>query len=369
MSKIKNVAIIGAGIGAEHLAGYLKLPAHFKVCTLCDVNRERAQQVLADHHPDYHSDHYGINLETDYTAVLTDPAIDLVDICLPPHLHFESAMSALISGKHVICEKPLVSSLRDADLLIDQARRSGKLLSPVFQYRYGLATARLMALINAGLAGKPYVASIETHWNRKRDYYSVPWRGTWEGEQGGAVLGHAIHNHDLLCAVFGPVKRVSAMISTRVNDIETEDCASISLQMENGALASSSVTLGASSDTTRLRFCFEKLTAESGTKPYAPAEDIWTFTARDVDDLGVAAQQQIDECVASVADAHSGYVGFFAALADALDGKGGREVTLQDGRRSLELVSAIYFAAQQGVVVDLPLTADFAFYTGWCPNA
>ncbi len=352
MSGPTRVAIIGAGIGAQHLAAYQNLPERFSVRTLCDTDVDRASAVIGDR--------TSIRVEPVFNSVLNDPDIDLVDICLPPHLHFETSMAALASGKHVVCEKPLVTSLRDADALIRRASDSGKLLTPVFQYRYGPATAQLRALMDAGLTGKPYVASIETHWDRRADYYAVPWRGTWHGEQGGAVLGHAIHNHDLLCTIFGPVRRLSAFAATRVNDIEVEDCAAISFQMENGALASSSITLGAAGDTTRMRFCFENLTAESGSAPYAPAEDVWTFTAR-----GKTTQKQVDECLASVAETHSGFTGFFAALADKLDGRGGREVTPEDGRRSLELVSAIYHAVRNAAVVELPLAEGTPLYDGW----
>ena len=355
MSPVLNVAIIGAGIGAQHLAGYRHLPARFNVVTLCDVNEERARDVIGDDQ--------GIRYESSFDAVLADSAIDLVDICLPPHLHYETCMAALEKNKHVVCEKPLVNSLQDADALVAQASRTGKVLSPVFQYRYGLATAQLSALIDAGLAGKPYVASIETHWNRQSDYYDIPWRGTWEGEQGGAVLGHAIHNHDLLCAFFGPVRQLSAFTEVRVNDIETEDCAAIAFLMENGATASSSVTLGAANDTTRLRFCFEKLTATSGSNPYAPAQDNWTFSAR-----GAASQQAVDECVAGVKDVHAGYTGFFSALADTIAGKPGNEVTLADGRRSLELVSAVYYASRHAEVVQLPIVEGHKYYSGWSPE-
>lgn len=352
MSGQIKVAIVGAGIGAKHLEGYLQLPKRFAVRTLCDIDSERAGKLITDL-PE-------INLEADFDAVLADPDIDLVDICLPPHLHFKMSMAALRAGKHVVCEKPLVSSLRDADQLIEQAIKSRRILSPVFQYRFGPETAKLHALMDAGLTGKPYAASIETHWNRDAAYYAVPWRGTWKGEQGGAVLGHAIHNHDLLCAIFGPVQKLSAMTATRVNDIEVEDCAAISFEMQSGAVATSSITLGAANDTTRIRFCFENLTAESGSAPYAPAEDAWAFTAR-----GDADQAAIDACIAGVPAVHSGFAGFFEALADALDNRGGREVTLEDGRRSLELVSAIYHAAREGVVVNLPLAGGHPLYESW----
>ena len=346
-----RVVIVGAGIGAEHLEGYRALPERYSVETVCDLDIARAEAVVVGS---------GIAVTADFDAVLADGSIDLIDICLPPHLHFEMSMAALKAGKHVVCEKPLCTSLRDADALAAQAEASGKIVAPVFQYRYGPETEKLHRLMAAGLTGKPLVASLETHWHRDAEYYAVPWRGTWAGEQGGAVLGHAIHAHDLLCLFFGPVAQLTGFATTRVNDIETEDCAALSIAMANGAVASSSITLGAADDQTRLRFCFDGLTAESGTAPYSPAEDAWTFTAR-----GSVSQAEVDACIAEVGDVPSGFAGFFAALADRLEGRGGREVTVADGRRSLELVTSIYDATRNGAVVALPLGERHALYGGW----
>lgn len=349
-----RVAILGAGIGARHLTAYRALPDQFEVQTLCDRDRDRAIEAAAGG--------AAPTIETDIDATLDDRGIDLIDICLPPALHFEVAKRALEAGKHVVCEKPLVGSLREVDELADLAEARARLLAPVFQYRYGPGFAALKALIASGLAGKPFVASLETHWNRGADYYAVPWRGTWAGENGGAVLGHAIHGHDLLCYVLGPVARVSASIATRVNPIETEDCGAVQFTMENGALATSSITLGAAENTTRLRFCFEGLTAESGSLPYTPAEDTWRFLARDPDRQG-----EVDGIVASASTAKPGFVGFFSALAGAIRGAPGNEVTVQDGRRSIELVTAIYRSARGGAPVDLPLGVDDPAYGGWQP--
>lgn len=354
-----NVAIIGAGIGQEHLVAYLELQDLYKIKTLCDIDKERAINIRGDHSH--------IHIETNFDNVLADPEIDIVDICLPPHLHFKMSMDALAAKKHVICEKPLVNSLKEADLLAIQAKTYDRILTPVFQYRFGPAITKLNALIEAGYAGRPLVASIETHWHRNADYYDNPWRGTWKGEQGGAVLGHAIHNHDLLCAIFGPVKQLCAFTQTRVNDIEVEDCASLSFQMKNGALASSSITLGAAQDTTRLRFCFEKLTAESGDLPYAPADGQWQFISRGPGDIG-AQQSEIDAFLKTIPEQSSGYVGFFEALWRKLHGQTNKAVILQDGRRSLELVSAIYKSTRSNEYVNLPLSKDDDYYHGWMPK-
>ena len=350
-----RVAIVGAGIGAEHLAGYRMLPERYEVVTLCDLNTARADAVLAGD--------TSIAVSGDLAAVLADARVDLVDVCLPPHLHFPVAVQGLEAGKHVICEKPIVRSLAEADALETAEAASGKRVFPVFQYRYGRAMDQLRALQAAGLTGKAYAASLETHWNRDAAYYSVPWRGTWAGESGGALLGHAIHAHDLLCHIMGPVVEVFAMAATRVNAIETEDCAALSLRMEDGALATSSVTLGAGNDTSRLRFCFEGLTAESGSMPYAPMQDEWRFIAR-----GAVRQEEIDTVLTQVLPGHSGFAGYLAAVADALEMQGGNEVTLAHGRRSIELVTAIYASVREDRPVRLPLEATSEYYKGWMPE-
>jgi predicted dehydrogenase len=350
-----RVAILGAGIGAEHLAGYRALPGRFRVAVMCDMDTDRAAKATGGD-PD-------IVVLTDILAVLADPEIDVVDICLPPHLHFTVSVQALNAGKHVICEKPFVRSLDEADRLTAVSLSNGKQVFPVFQYRYGHALAQLRGLQAAGLTGRPYVASLETHWNRNAAYYAVPWRGTWAGESGGALLGHAIHAHDLLCHVLGPVAEVSALTDTRVNPIETEDCAALVFRMENGALATSSVTLGAGEDTTRLRFCFEGLTAESGTAPYAPAQDTWRFIAR-----SPVTQEEVEAVLAEVPVPLAGFAGYLEAVADALQGSEGREVTLRDGRRSIELVAAIYLSARTGAPQRLPLSEHSPVYRGWMPD-
>lgn len=349
-----TVAIIGAGIGKEHLAGYRALPDLYTVKVLCDLDLERARLSAGDDQ--------AIAVHSDTQLLLDDPTIDLIDICLPPHLHFDVTIAALEAGKHVVCEKPLVRSVREVDLIIEAAAKAQRQVFPVFQYRYGHGLEQVQALVQAGLAGKAYTASLETHWNRDADYYAVSWRGTWEGESGGAVLGHAIHNHDLLTYVLGPIASLSAMTATRVNAIEVEDCAAISFEMESGALATSSITLGAGDDTSRLRFVFEGFTATSGSEPYAPGKGEWTFVAREP-----TKQAQIDAVLASLSSEHQGYAGFFEAIASALDGHPGREVTLADGRRSIELVTAVYQAARTGKRVALPLGEDAALYAGWQP--
>ncbi|WP_420860376.1 Gfo/Idh/MocA family protein [Algirhabdus cladophorae] len=344
-----RVAIIGAGIGAEHLAGY-RAGTEFEVVAICDLDVARAKAMAGD-----------IPVVTDM-AEAVKMGVDVVDICLPPHLHVPFAIKALEAGCHVICEKPLGCSLVEVDGLITVAKATGKQVFPVFQYRYGTGLAKMRALIEKGLTGQAIAANAQTHWRREADYYAVPWRGTWAGEQGGSIVGHAIHIHDLLCQLLGPVARVSAVMDTKANPIETEDTAAINWVTDLGALVSSSVTLGAGHDESRLKIMFQGLTAESGTQPYALGADDWTFTARG------ASQQVVDQVVASVPVQPTGFAGFLRDVATAINGDRTTAVSLMDGRASIELITALYQADRQRAWVDLPIPQSSPMYEGWQPK-
>ena len=349
-----RVGIVGAGIGAEHFQAYLALTDRFEVRYMCDLDDARAAQAV--------SGRKAVTITRNLDQILADPEIDLVDICLPPHLHLSACSAALQAGKDVICEKPLVASLAEADQLADMMQQTGRKVFPVFQYRYGAGAAKLQKLMAAGLAGTPLVGSLETHWHRDEAYYAVDWRGSWAGERGGAILGHAIHIHDWLSFAFGEIDSVFAYLATRVNEIEVEDCASLSIRMRSGALITRSVTLGAATDTSRLRFCFSGLTAESGLEPYKLADSDWQFIAR-----APQRQAEIESVLADLTPPLSGFQGLFAAIYDHLVSGQGDIVSFADGRRSIEFVTAVYRSAREGKQIHLPLNEDDPLYHSWLP--
>ena len=357
MSKYQ-VAIIGTNIGAKHYEDFQKVSDRFNVHTICGLTTEPVENIL----PANSDTKISLNFE----EVLKIKEIDIVDICLPPHLHFSACKQSLEAGKHVICEKPLVSSLEELDKLQQISKETGKTIFPIFQYRYGPGFSKLKALIKSGLAGKPLVASLDTHWKRGKEYYSKAWRGTWKGEQGGAILSHSIHIHDLISMIFGPVSNVFAKLTTRVNDIEVEDCAALSIEMKNGALVTSSITLGAAEDVSRIKICFSNLTVESGgspDKPYNPADDTWKFLAREP-----VTQNQVDEVLSNVQLTKSWYAGIFDEIGKKLDGHTSDEVTLSDARGSLEFVTAVYDSSRQEKNIYLPISKDNPLYKSWVPK-
>jgi predicted dehydrogenase len=350
-----RVAVVGLGIGQHHLRAYQKLPDYFEITALCDIDQAKAQQIAAD---------FGVStVTTDLAQLCRMEELDVIDICTPPHLHVPQALQTLEAGKYAICEKPLASSLAALDELAEAEKRTGKRVMPIFQYRFGNGLQKLRHLIAAGLAGQPYLATVETAWRRRPAYYAVPWRGKWQTELGGAIVGHAIHAHDALFYLLGPAKNLFARTATLVNAIEVEDCASISLEMANGALASLSVTLGSTVEITRHRYCFSNLTAESNTQPYASnTAEPWQFSG-DTPELTA----QIEETLQGYVPQPEGFEGQFVRFYQALRQKSELPVTLADARRSLELITAIYHSARTKQPVELPLASTHPLYQGWAP--
>ncbi|WP_025745723.1 Gfo/Idh/MocA family protein [Kallotenue papyrolyticum] len=349
-----RVAVVGCGIGVYHINAYQSLPELFELVAICDIDRGKAERVAAEHAIP--------RVTTDLAELCRMDDVEVIDICTPPHLHFAQVQQVLAAGKHAICEKPLVQSLQAVDALITAEAQAGRRVMPIFQYRFGHGLQKLKLLVDSGLAGTPYLATVETAWRRRADYYAVPWRGKWATELGGVLLGHAIHAHDMLCYVLGPIRRVFARTATRVNPIEVEDCASVSLEMANGALASLSATLGSAAEITRHRFCFSGLVAESNSRPYSNAGDPWSFTG-DTPEL----EQQIAAALERFQPLPEGFAGQFLRFYHALRSGGELPVTLADARAALELITAMYFSAQTGEDVVLPIGPDHPKYASWLP--
>jgi len=354
LSRRLKVGVVGGGIGRMHIEAFAELPDRFEVVALCDIDAERRNSVAAEH---------GIPHAVDRLEQLLELDLDLVDLCTPSGLHFAQSLEVLRAGRDLAVEKPLASSLAEVDELRAAESASGRRVCPIFQYRFGHGIQKLHHLAARGLTGRPSVATAETHWRRTAAYYAAgPWRGKWSSELGGCLTTHAIHIHDLLLQVLGPPKSVYARAARRVNHNQTEDMAVLALEFESGALATSSVTLGSHPEISRLRFCFEGLTAESGLAPYNPGHEPWRFMHDDA-----AGQERIDEALRAFEPLPERYVGQFLRLHEALVGEAPLPVTIADSRRSLELLTAAYHSVLTGDAVTLPITPDHPFYRGWVP--
>jgi predicted dehydrogenase len=351
--RIWRVGIVGCGIGRDHIArGYGKHPDKFRVQAVCDIDEHRLAVV---------ADEFAVPRPTrSFDELLRMDDIDIVDICTPAALHFEQLLAALSAGKEVVCEKPLVRSLAEIDRVIAAEKEAAGRVMPIFQYRFGAGVQKAKRIIDLGIAGKPYLATVETAWKRTSKYYESPWRGRWDTERGGVLLMHAIHSHDLLTWLLGPVASVFARAATRVNPIEVEDCAVASLAMRSGALASVAATLGSHREISRLRLCFEHVTLESSLAPYSLGDDPWEIVPASPE-----VGQRIAEALAGYRPLPRRYEGQFGAYHEALTTEAPLPVTLADARTSLELITALYHSAATGVPVTLPIEPDHPSYAGW----
>lgn len=353
--KIYSVAVVGCGIGRVHIGeGYALNGDKFRVTAICDLSPERLHATGRD---------FGIERRlTNFDELLTDPDIDIIDVCTPPMVHHPMIMAALKAGKHVICEKPLVGSLAQIDEVIDAEKTARGRLMPIFQYRFGNGIAQVKAILDSGIAGKPYVATAETLWKRTAEYYAVPWRGKWKTELGGVLMTHAIHIHDILIYLMGPIRCLFGRVATRVNDIEVEDCISASCELESGALASLTATLGGQDEISRIRLAYEHVTIESDHAAYSPGAEPWTIIPANDEVAGkIAALLQDWQYVAPRFQSQ------LARFHDALETGGPLPVTSADARRSLELITAFYHSSETHTEVTFPIGSDHPKYRGWMP--
>ena len=352
-----RVGVVGLGIGQMHLLSWLEVQGA-SVTMIADVDEQRRARAAQD---------WGVPAVDSLDALLA-AGVDVVDLCTPPSMHEAQIEQCLAAGAHVICEKPLVDSVAACDRLRVVTERalatSGARLMPVLQYRFGDGALRARALVDAGLTGRLYTASASTWWRRGRGYYAeAPWRGTWKGERGGSVLTHSIHIHDLLTWIGGPLAEVRALTATRVNEIETEDCAVAVGRTTDGGLVSMNVNLGAATESSRLVWCFEHVTIESSTSPYDPAAGPWSFDFKKPS-MAEAAERVFAD-VATTKPLFTGqFQGFVSALLDASP----FPITLDDAQASLELVTAWYRSARTGSVEALPLPADHPDRASWRPT-
>lgn len=360
MSEVR-VGVVGMGIGQSHLLAWLEVDGASATVFAEVDDAKRAKGETDWNIP-------GVATLDDLLDPASPHRVGIVDLCTPPSMHEEQIISCVDAGVHVICEKPLVDSVAACDRVAQAVNRaaaaSGARFMPIFQYRFGDGAAKARAIIDAGITGELFTASASTWWRRGKAYYAdAAWRGTWAGERGGCVLSHAIHNHDLLTWMAGPIVELRAMTATRVNDVETEDCAVAIGRTAEGALLTMNVTLGAASESSTLVWHFDNVTITSSSEAYDPAAGPWNFEFR-----RSAFAEEAEQVWADMTSGATQYAGQFQGFVDALASGAPAPVTLDDARASLELVTAWYHSARTGSVESLPLPSDHPARASWLPG-
>lgn len=174
---------------------------------------------------------------TDYLKMLEEADLDAVIISTPHYLHYTMVMNAIKMSKHVLVDKPMAINLKEADEMINEARKKGVKLGVILQSRFDPIVRKVKEAVNAGKLGRLILGEAIVEWFRTQEYYNKsPWRGKWNTEGGGALINQAIHTIDLLLWIFGQPKQLWAQVDTFVHNIEVEDLAIAAIRFENGAL-------------------------------------------------------------------------------------------------------------------------------------
>ena len=361
MPDILQFAIIGCGvIGPTHANALTALhPEGARLVAFADEVPERAEALAAK---------YGARAQS-FEAILADPAIDAVTLCVPSGLHAELGSRALRAGKHVVTEKPMDISLAACDTLLAAQRESGKRLAVISQHRFDHATIEVKTALEEGFLGPMVYAEARVPWYRTQEYYdSGGWRGTWALDGGGALMNQGVHTADLLRWLCGPVETVYAQARTLAHErIETEDVIAATLTFASGAIG----TLSAS---TALYPGFAVRLAVHGTEGSAIIEGdmLHTLTTKSGPSSGGEAAQAHALQVATggtKAAAESTEPASAASDPAAIWGEAHRMqfadflrccrtgddpvVDGVEGRKAVELVLAVYESARTGQVVRL----------------
>jgi len=349
-----KVAIIGAGaIANTHIEAFLKLKEKCQIVAIADISRDKAQEKAVRFDLD-------ASVFDDHKILLTETDPDLAVILTPPFTHKDVTIECLNAGVNVLLEKPMASSLQDCDDMIAAAEKNSRLLSVVAQNRFKTPMMKLKAVLDSGLAGKILHAQVDSFWWRGKNYYDLWWRGTWEKEGGGCTLSHAVHHIDLFQWMMGMPAEVQAVI-TNLNheNSEVEDFSTAVLVYADGRVGQITASLVHHGENQRLIFQGEKASIS------AP----WRVQASTTMDNGFpeenfSLEEQIDKFYKELPDVvYDGHLGQIANVLAALDGTEELLINGVDGRKTIELVTAIYQSGFTGKRVMLPMTPRDVFYS------
>lgn len=348
-----RIAVVGTGnISHAHIRAYLKFPERCRIVALVDIVPEKAERVREQYSLD-------CDVYDAHEAILPREDIDLVDVCTPPYVHASISINALRSGKNVVCEKPMAASLEECDAMIRARDESGMKLSIIAQNRFRKPIRDLKAMLDSGLAGDVRRAQVDSFWWRGHSYYDLWWRGTWEKEGGGCTLNHAVHHIDMLGWMMGLPESVTSVLANTAHDnAEVEDL-SVSILRYHGALAQLTASVVDHGEEQQLIFQCEKAKIAAPYSCYASVSKPNGFPTRN-EELEGKIKAFVDALPPVPYEGHDGQLeNILTALeTDTLPAIGG-----EDGRRTIELITAVYKAGATGTTVALPLAKDDAFYT------
>ena len=337
-----HIGIIGGGNISETHARAAREIEGVEISAISGYNREKIARLCK---------HYGGTAHEDLPSLLAHKPMDLVIIGSPSGLHAEQGIAAARRGLHVLVEKPLEITTDSADALIGECERAGVKLGVCFQDRVAPDIFRLKALVDAGRLGKPILVSGRVKWYRPPEYYSGSrWRGTWALDGGGALMNQGVHTVDLLLWLMGDVERVYAKAITALHNVEVEDTIVATLEFASGAIG----TLEAGTSVYPGYGRRVELTGSEGTLILEHDRIISADLRTSVADLVGATEENNNLSATSpVVSDVSGHKRLLEDFLKAIETNGRPRCDGREGRRSVELVQAIYESSRTGRAVAL----------------
>lgn len=337
-----RVALVGCGrISRNHVEAIKRIDG-LDLVAVCDIDPERARAA---------AEPLRIPWFTSYEEMLDKVDCDVVSICTPSGLHPAQGVLAAKKGHHVVTEKPMAISLREADELVHACDAAKVFLFVVKQNRLNAPVQMLKRAVDRGRFGRLYLANCTVRWTRPQEYYAqAPWRGTWEFD-GGAFMNQASHYVDLMQWIVGPVENVMAKTATLARKIETEDTGVAILRFRSGALGVIEVTMLTYPQNMEgsITILGEKGTVKIGGTAVNKVEH-WQFADSDPDDELVRTLDSNPPNVYGF-----GHEGYYRNVLAVLRGDAKPDTDGRAGRKSLELILGIYESAKTGSDVPLPL--------------
>ncbi|MHC4476276.1 MAG: Gfo/Idh/MocA family protein [Planctomycetota bacterium] len=187
---------------------------------------------------DSYADKYNVKGYSNLEQMIGNEKLDMVTVCIPHPLHAGPAIQAAKLGVHILVEKPLASSLDHCDAMLEAAKLAGVKVGTVCQRRFYAPCQRIRKAIDEGKIGKPILGTVYMlGWRDKKYYESDAWRGTWDGEGGGVLVNQAPHQIDLLQWYMGPVDELFGYWENLNHPyIEAEDTALAVIRFKNGGM-------------------------------------------------------------------------------------------------------------------------------------
>lgn len=340
MDKELSVGILGCGmIAAYHAKAILEIPG-LTLKGAFDVNEKSKDELCKT---------YDIKAYESKEELITSNEVDIICICLPSGFHYSVAIECIENKKHVIVEKPMTFTSTEADDIINKAKENGVYVTVISQLRYSKAVKDLKNAVDNGYLGKITSADIYMKYYRSPEYYaSSNWKGTLKMDGGGALMNQGVHGVDLLQYIAGPVKSVQALSKTLCHNIEVEDTVSAVLEFESGAL-------GVIQATTSVYPGFGRRLEISGTEGTVKlVEDTIEYCEFKDKSKNLECSKSEKE-TGSKPDGmnHTLHKKQIADFAKAVRNKKEPFVNAVEGKKAIEIIEAVYKAAETGEKVYL----------------